>query len=123
MTVLSLLPALILWEEKEASSVPVTLDTLEMALHATILMSAQLICTTVQTRLHVQILKVVLAALATLDTLEMVETATILMSAVLVLIAVHSRQHVLTLMAVSFVPVILDTLAMELDALMLMSVN
>ena len=35
------------------------------------LMSAQLIRTTVQTRLHVQILKVVLAALVTLDTLEM----------------------------------------------------
>ena len=36
MTALSLLPALILWEEKEASGVPVTLDTLEMALPATV---------------------------------------------------------------------------------------
>ena len=40
-------------------------------------MSAQLIRTTVHTRLHVQILKVVLAVRVTLDTLVMVETATV----------------------------------------------
>ena len=40
-------------------------------------MSAVLVCTTVQSSLHVQILKVVLAALVTLDTLAMVETATV----------------------------------------------
>ena len=92
-------------------------------------MSAQLIRTTVQSSLHVQILKVVLAALATLDTLEMVETATVSvlyptwlqvhfnilqipMNAQPIYTTVQSRLHVQILMVVSAVAVTLGSLEM-----------
>jgi hypothetical protein len=80
MTVLSLLPALILWEEKEASSVPVTLDTLEMALPATILMSAVLVLIAVHSRQHVLTLMAVSFVPVILDTLAMELDALMLMS-------------------------------------------
>ena len=93
MTALKLLPALMLWEEREASSVPVVLGTLETALPVTvrnvtglfgelletlqISMSAVLMHTTVHSRLCVQIPVAVLFALVRLDTLEMVLHATV----------------------------------------------